>query len=342
VGSGTAGVVLCCADARGNMAAVKKIMSDSDRALQRSLREVAPLSQHTATLACSASYPPRSAALLTIGQVLLMCQLRHPNIVSADDVYFWTDVAPSAAASHPPASPRAQDVYVRMPYYPADLAWLIHSSTQALTSKHIQVHPRVGNARSFRVQHSLAHQLARDAVHFGASAVRPAVIAALAKVPLALASALDAHRRYLHACGVIHRDLKPSNMCASASAILPALVQTHCLRVLQLLVYALSCNGPLCRLVGEHCDVRICDFSLARREAQGALLTKYIVTRWYRPPEILLCKRQYDAAVDVWSAGCMFAELIMPPSPQRRGLFPGATYKDQTDKIIEVRAAANS
>jgi hypothetical protein len=42
VGSGTAGVVLCCADAGGNMVAVKKIISDSDRALQRSLREVAP------------------------------------------------------------------------------------------------------------------------------------------------------------------------------------------------------------------------------------------------------------------------------------------------------------
>jgi serine/threonine protein kinase len=94
---------------------------------------------------------------------------------------------------------------------------------------------------------------------------------------------------------------------------------------------------PSGRLVGEDCDVHICDFGLARREAQDALLTKYIVTRWYRPPEILLCKQQYGAAVDVWSAGCIFAELILPPSPQRRGLFPGTTYKDQTDKIIEVR-----
>ena len=95
---------------------------------------------------------------------------------------------------------------------------------------------------------------------------------------------------------------------------------------------------PSCRLVGEDCDVHICDFGLARRETHDALLTKYIVTRWYRPPEILLCKQQYGTAVDVWSAGCVFAELIMPPSPQRRGLFPGATYKDQTDKIIDVRA----
>ena len=84
--------------------------------------------------------------------------------------------------------------------------------------------------------------------------------------------------------------------------------------------------------------MRICDFGLARRETHDALLSKYIVTRWYRPPEILLCKQQYGTAVDVWSAGCVFAELIMPPSPQRRGLFPGATYKDQTDKIIDVRS----
>lgn len=89
--------------------------------------------------------------------------------------------------------------------------------------------------------------------------------------------------------------------------------------------------------MGEHCDVRICDFSSARRETQDALLTQYMVTRWYRPPEILLCKEQYNTAVDLWSAGCIFAELIMPPSPHRRGLFPGATYKDQTDRIIEVR-----
>ena len=48
VGSGTAGVVLCCADAGGDMVAVKKIISDSDHAFQRSLREVAPLPQRKA------------------------------------------------------------------------------------------------------------------------------------------------------------------------------------------------------------------------------------------------------------------------------------------------------
>ncbi len=65
-------------------------------------------------------------------------------------------------------------------------------------------------------------------------------------------------------------------------------------------------------------------------------LVRYVVTRWYRPPEVLLCKRQYSNAVYIWSAGCIFAELIMQPSPHRAGLFPGHSYRDQTDKIIKV------
>ena len=129
--------------------------------------------------------------------------------------------------------------------------------------------------------------------------------------------------RYLHAAGIIHRDLKPSNMCAHAAAAS---------------LSALPCIlKPAHRLVGEDCDVHICDFGQARLE-RDHLLTSYIVTRWYRPPEVLLCKRQYNKAVDIWSAGCIVAELVMRPSPQRLGLFPGLSYKDQTDKIIQVSA----
>ena len=51
---------------------------------------------------------------------------------------------------------------------------------------------------------------------------------------------------------------------------------------------------------------------------------------------VLLCKRHYNKAVDIWSAGCIFAELVTRPSPNRQGLFPGLSYKDQTDKIIRV------
>ena len=109
-----------------------------------------------------------------------MCQLRHPNIVSADDVYFLTDIAPSANAS---SAARAQDVFVRMPYYPADLAWLIHSSPQVLTSAHIQVRQCLRQRQcdtSAAVSARTHERFCCDAVHLGSSAVRPAVNAGVA------------------------------------------------------------------------------------------------------------------------------------------------------------------
>jgi serine/threonine protein kinase len=47
-------------------------------------------------------------------------------------------------------------------------------------------------------------------------------------------------------------------------------------------------------------------------------LTEYVVTRWYRAPEIMLSSCNYTKAVDVWSAGCIMAEMLM-----RKPLFPG-------------------
>ncbi|XP_068152818.1 mitogen-activated protein kinase p38a-like [Drosophila tropicalis] len=78
---------------------------------------------------------------------------------------------------------------------------------------------------------------------------------------------------YLHARGIIHRDLKPSNI---------------------------AING--------NCDLRILDFGLAR--AVSSDMTGYVVTRWYRAPEVIFSWREYDQAVDVWSVGCILAELI--------------------------------
>jgi len=48
------------------------------------------------------------------------------------------------------------------------------------------------------------------------------------------------------------------------------------------------------------------------------LMTQYVMTRWYRAPELMLFRRQYTAAVDVWSVGCIFAEMLA-----RRAIFPG-------------------
>lgn len=69
--------------------------------------------------------------------------------------------------------------------------------------------------------------------------------------------------KYVHSAGVIHRDLKPSNI-----------------------------------LVNENCDLKLCDFGLAR--LQDSQMTGYVSTRYYRAPEIMLTWQKYDQAVDMW------------------------------------------
>merc|ERR1719162_420340 len=109
--------------------------------------------------------------------------------------------------------------------------------------------------------------------------------------------------KYIHSAGVIHRDLKPSNL-----------------------------------LVNSNCDLKICDFGLARgihqqdlgKDGGTMLLTEYVVTRWYRAPEIMLACHEYSKPVDIWSVGCIFAELI-----QRKPYFPGEDYIDQLTIISE-------
>mgnify|MGYP003331824907 CR=1 FL=1 len=60
-------------------------------------------------------------------------------------------------------------------------------------------------------------------------------------------------------------------------------------------------------------------------------LTEYVTTRWYRAPEVILCPSKYSKAMDVWSVGCIFAELL-----GRNALFQGENYLDQIKKIISV------
>ncbi|CAK4917413.1 unnamed protein product [Aphanomyces euteiches] len=104
--------------------------------------------------------------------------------------------------------------------------------------------------------------------------------------------------QYIHSANVLHRDLKPSNI-----------------------------------LVNSDCSIKICDFGLARFAtdqdvAEG--LSEYVVTRWYRAPELLLANA-YAMSIDVWSVGCIFGELL-----GRRVMFPGKSYVDQLKVIIEV------
>ena len=77
----------------------------------------------------------------------------------------------------------------------------------------------------------------------------------------------------------------------------------------------------------------MCDFGLAR-ETDATLsvaLTEYVVTRWYRAPEVLLSGGRYTGAIDVWAAGCILAELLM-----RRPIFPGENYLHQLQLILKT------
>jgi mitogen-activated protein kinase 1/3 len=132
--------------------------------------------------------------------------------------------------------------------------------------------------------------------------------------------------KYIHSAGVFHRDLKPANC-----------------------------------LVNQNCEVKICDFGLARAVAgEGVLaddeeedvaaesevgpggpviaptlrkkraMTAHVVTRWYRAPELILMQKGYTEAIDIWSVGCIYAELLQLQDDRirlsdRGPLFPGGS-----------------
>ena len=111
--------------------------------------------------------------------------------------------------------------------------------------------------------------------------------------------------KYIHSAGVLHRDLKPENL-----------------------------------LVNAQCDLKICDFGLARADAskgdRSNFMTEYVATRWYRAPEIMLTVSRYTCAIDMWSVGCILAEMV-----RRRPLFPGKDYHDQLVHIFRVLGSPN-
>merc|ERR1712216_841325 len=81
---------------------------------------------------------------------------------------------------------------------------------------------------------------------------------------------------------------------------------------------------------------KVADFGLARSlemrdPEQQPLLTDYVATRWYRAPEILLGSNKYTKGVDMWSMGCILAELLLG-----KPVFPGTSTMNQLDRIMEV------
>ena len=107
--------------------------------------------------------------------------------------------------------------------------------------------------------------------------------------------------KYLHSADIVHRDLKPSNI-----------------------------------LLNSDCTMKLADFGLARsvmckEDGEPVIVSDYIATRWYRAPEILLGSQSYSKKVDMWSAGCILAEVLT-----EEVLFPGKSSLNQMELVIEM------
>ena len=90
-------------------------------------------------------------------------------------------------------------------------------------------------------------------------------------------------------------------------------------------------------MLGNSDELKIADFGLAR--AFGIPIrpyTKEVVTLWYRAPELLLGSNEYSTPVDIWSAGCIFAEIV-----SKRALFDGDSEQDQIKKIFRMLGTPN-
>ncbi|KAJ6876559.1 shaggy-related protein kinase NtK-1-like [Populus alba x Populus x berolinensis] len=103
---------------------------------------------------------------------------------------------------------------------------------------------------------------------------------------------------YIHrAIGVCHRDIKPQNLLVNP--------HTH--------------------------QVKLCDFGSAKVLVKGEPNISYICSRYYRAPELIFGATEYTTAIDIWSAGCVLAELLLG-----QPLFPGESGVDQLVEIIKV------
>uniref|UniRef100_A0A8C4QUY3 [tau protein] kinase n=1 Tax=Eptatretus burgeri TaxID=7764 RepID=A0A8C4QUY3_EPTBU len=102
---------------------------------------------------------------------------------------------------------------------------------------------------------------------------------------------------YIHSHGICHRDIKPQNLL----------------------------------LDPESAVLKLCDFGSAKQLVRGEPNVSYICSRYYRAPELIFGATDYTASIDVWSAGCVLAELLLG-----QPIFPGDSGVDQLVEIIKV------
>lgn len=101
---------------------------------------------------------------------------------------------------------------------------------------------------------------------------------------------------YMHSAEIIHRDMKPENI-----------------------------------LINKKLELKIADMNLARKEIETEQATYYVTSRPYRAPEIFINSNAYTKAIDIWSIGCIFAEML-----GKTVLFRGNDYIDQMRRFVAV------
>lgn len=146
--------------------------------------------------------------------------------------------------------------------------------------------------RPFQLLQDLANILDTVRVKFTPSEGMPLTI--LSNAVKCLALQLFEGLQYIHRQRIIHRDLKMSNL-----------------------------------LLTRHGCLKIADFGMAREKA--GWMTPQPVTIWYRCPELLFGSQSYSYPVDLWSAGCIIAELITS-----HPLLPGSNEKEEMDLIVSM------
>uniref|UniRef100_A0A8C6XAN6 Glycogen synthase kinase-3 beta n=1 Tax=Naja naja TaxID=35670 RepID=A0A8C6XAN6_NAJNA len=103
---------------------------------------------------------------------------------------------------------------------------------------------------------------------------------------------------YIHSFGICHRDIKPQNLLLDPDTAV----------------------------------LKLCDFGSAKQLVRGEPNVSYICSRYYRAPELIFGATDYTSSIDVWSAGCVLAELLLG-----QPIFPGDSGVDQLVEIIKVR-----
>ncbi len=102
---------------------------------------------------------------------------------------------------------------------------------------------------------------------------------------------------YIHALGICHRDIKPQNVLVD----------------------------PFSHIL------KLCDFGSAKKLIKGEPNISYICSRYYRAPELIFGATEYTTAIDIWSTGCVIAEIVVG-----QPIFPGESASDQLVEIIKI------